>query len=58
MKITVKLYQTKDGKWAGIFWDPEHGEVGRVVGCSSEDEVVAEAYEQGYHQVTVVYDIN
>lgn len=57
MDITVKLYQTTDGKWAGILWSSEHGEVGRVVGCNTQDEVVAEAYEQGYHRVTVAYDI-
>lgn len=57
MEITLKIYKTPAGQWAGILHDPAHGEVGRISGCSSSDEVVAEAEEQGYENITVVMDI-
>lgn len=56
MQITLKIYKTLNGQWAGILLD-DNVEVGRISGCSSREEVVQEAREQGYEEILVVLSI-
>jgi hypothetical protein len=56
MEITLKIYKTPAGQWAGILLE-DNVEIGRISGCSSSAEVVTEAIDQGYAKFTVVLDI-
>jgi hypothetical protein len=56
MEITLKIYKTPAGQWAGIFLE-DNVEIGRISGCSSSSEVVIQAIDQGYAKFTVQIDI-
>lgn len=60
MEVKLTIYQAKSGQWTGVFYEvsaTDAGvgvavELGRVVGCSSSNEVL-EAVSEMYEVVSV-----
>ena len=48
MDITLQIYKTSSGQWAGIMLR-DGVEIGRIAGCSSRFEVIKTATEQGFY---------
>lgn len=57
-EVTLKVYQATSGEWAGILHDPLEGEVGRIAGCKSSQEVIEEARAQGYTKLVILVDFS
>lgn len=50
MEITLQIYKSDSGQWAGIMLRGGV-EIGRISGCSSFQEVIKEARLQGFDPV-------